>query len=417
MGLRAYIDRKIAPHFHEGGRFKQYYVFYEMFDTMLYSPAETTRSASHVRDGIDLKRVMMTVWFAALPALLFGMYNAGYQANLQITEFGFSPIAGWRADLVALLASFDVNSFWANMLHGAVYYIPIMITVYLGGFIWEGLFAWKRGHEVNEGFFVTGILFTLIVPPAIPLWQVFLGISFGVVVGKEIFGGTGKNFLNPALVGRAFLFFAYPAQISGDAVWTAVDNFSGATPLSLAAEGAIDFSAGLTEVAVQGAVGGITWMQTFLGGIQGSIGETSTLAILIGAAVLLVTRIASWRIMAAVLVGVVATSYMFNAIGSDTNPLFAMPFYWHLTLGGLAFGLVFMATDPVSAAMTNTGKWVFGILIGFMVVVIRVANPAFPEGMMLAILFGNLCAPLIDYFVLQANIRRRQRRTAVGGEA
>lgn len=414
MGLRAYIDRKIAPHFHEGGRFKQYYVFYEMFDTMLYSPAETTRSASHVRDGIDLKRVMMTVWFAALPALFFGMYNVGYQANLQITEFGYSPIAGWRTDLVALLASFDVTSFWANMLHGAVYYLPIMITVYLGGFIWEGLFAWKRGHEVNEGFFVTGILFTLIVPPAIPLWQVFLGISFGVVVGKEIFGGTGKNFLNPALVGRAFLFFAYPAQISGDSVWTAVDNFSGATPLSLAADGAIDFSVGLTAAATES---GITWMQTFLGGIQGSIGETSTLAILIGAAVLLITRIASWRIMAAVLIGAVLTSLMFNAIGSDTNPLFAMPFYWHLTLGGLAFGLVFMATDPVSASMTDTGKWVFGLLIGFMVVVIRVVNPAFPEGMMLAILFGNLCAPLIDYFVIQANIRRRQRRTAVGGEA
>lgn len=414
MGLRAYIDRKIAPHFHEGGRFKQYYVFYEMFDTMLYSPAETTRSAPHVRDGIDLKRVMMTVWFAALPALFFGMYNAGYQANLQITEFGYSPIAGWRTDLVALLASFDVTSFWANMLHGAVYYLPIMITVYLGGFIWEGLFAWKRGHEVNEGFFVTGILFTLIVPPAIPLWQVFLGISFGVVVGKEIFGGTGKNFLNPALVGRAFLFFAYPAQISGDSVWTAVDNFSGATPLSLAADGAIDFSVGLTAAATES---GITWMQTFLGGIQGSIGETSTLAILIGAAVLLITRIASWRIMAAVLIGAVLTSLMFNAIGSDTNPLFAMPFYWHLTLGGLAFGLVFMATDPVSASMTDTGKWVFGLLIGFMVVVIRVVNPAFPEGMMLAILFGNLCAPLIDYFVIQANIRRRQRRTAVGGEA
>src|SRR5690625_5262750 len=414
MGLRAFIDRKIAPHFHEGGRFKQYYVFYEIFDTMLYSPAETTRSASHVRDGIDLKRVMMTVWFAALPALFFGMYNAGYQANLQITEFGFSPIPGWRTDLVAMLASFDVNSFWANIVHGAVYYIPIMITVYLGGFIWEGLFAWRRGHEVNEGFFVTGILFTLIVPPAIPLWQVFLGISFGVVVGKEIFGGTGKNFLNPALVGRAFLFFAYPAQISGDSVWTAVDNFSGATPLSLAADGAIDFSVGLTAAATES---GITWMQTFLGGIQGSIGETSTLAILIGAAVLLITRIASWRIMAAVLIGAVLTSLMFNAIGSDTNPLFAMPFYWHLTLGGLAFGLVFMATDPVSASMTDTGKWVFGLLIGFMVVVIRVVNPAFPEGMMLAILFGNLCAPLIDYFVIQANIRRRQRRTAVGGEA
>src|SRR5699024_7457189 len=413
MGLRAYIDRKIAPHFHEGGRFKQYYVFYEMFDTMLYSPAETTRSASHVRDGIDLKRVMMTVWFAALPALFFGMYNAGYQANFQIAE-GFSAIPGWRTDLVQMLASFDPSSFWANILHGAVYYLPIMVTVYIGGFIWEGLFAWKRGHEVNECFFVTGILFTLIVPPAIPLWQVFLGISFGVVVGKEIFGGTGKNFLNPALVGRAFLFFAYPAQISGDSVWTAVDNFSGATPLSLAADGAIDFSVGLTAAATES---GITWMQTFLGGIQGSIGETSTLAIMIGAAILLITRIASWRIMAAVLIGAVLTAFMFNTIGSDTNPLFAMPFYWHLTLGGLAFGLVFMATDPVSASMTNTGKWVFGLLIGFMVVVIRVVNPAFPEGMMLAILFGNLCAPLIDYFVIQANIRRRQRRTAVGGEA
>lgn len=413
MGLRAFIDRKIAPHFHEGGRFKEYYVFYEMFDTMLYSPAETTRSASHVRDGIDLKRVMMTVWFAALPALFFGMYNAGYQANFQIAE-GFSAIPGWRTDLVQLLASFDPGSFWANMVHGAVYYLPIMATVYIGGFIWEGLFAWKRGHEVNEGFFVTGILFTLIVPPAIPLWQVFLGISFGVLVGKEIFGGTGKNFLNPALVGRAFLFFAYPAQISGDSAWTAVDNFSGATPLSLAADGAIDFSVGLTAAATET---GITWMQTFFGGIQGSIGETSTLAILIGAAILLITRIASWRIMAAVLIGAVLTTLMFNAIGSDTNPLFAMPFYWHLTLGGLAFGLVFMATDPVSASMTNTGKWVFGLIIGFMVIVIRVANPAFPEGMMLAILFGNLCAPLIDYFVIQANVRRRQRRTAVGGNA
>ncbi|MCK0536504.1 NADH:ubiquinone reductase (Na(+)-transporting) subunit B [Alcanivorax quisquiliarum] len=414
MGLRNYLDKQVAPHFHEGGKFQKYYVFYEMFDTMLYSPSSTTGAAAHVRDGIDLKRVMMTVWFAALPALLFGLYNVGYQANLQITEFGFSPLPGWRTDLVAALGGFDYTSLWANVLHGAVYYIPIMIVVYLGGLLWEGLFAWKRGHEVNEGFFVTGILFTLILPPSIPLWQVFLGISFGVVIGKEVFGGTGKNFMNPALIGRAFLFFAYPAQISGDEVWVAVDNFSGATPLSLAASGNIDFDAGLTALATAGQQVDISWMHTFVGGIQGSIGETSTLAILIGAGILLLTRIASWRIMAAVALGVVGTSWMFNAVGSDTNPMFAMPWYWHMTLGGLAFGLVFMATDPVSAAMTDAGKWVFGILIGFMVVVIRVINPAFPEGMMLAILFGNLCAPLIDYFVVQANIRRRQRRT-VGG--
>ncbi len=413
MGLRKYIDDKIAPHFHKGGKLERYYVFYEMFDTMLYSPSDTTRTSAHIRDGIDLKRVMMTVWFAALPALLFGMYNTGYQANLQITEFGYDPIAGWRTDLVAMFAGFDHSSFAANFLHGAVYYVPIFIVTYLGGFIWEGLFAWKRGHEVNEGFFVTGILFTLILPPTIPLWMVFLGISFGVVVGKEIFGGTGKNFLNPALVGRAFLFFAYPAHMSGDAIWTAVDGFSGATALALAATGDLDFSAGLNESA--GTMSGVdlTWMQTSLGGIQGSMGETSLLLIGLGAAVLLLTKIASWRIMLSMFLGMAFMAAFFNLIGSDTNPMFAMPWYWHLTLGGFAFGMVFMATDPVSASMTNTGKLIFGALIGVMTVLIRVINPAFPEGVMLAILFGNLCAPLIDHFVVQANIRRRLRRRGV----
>lgn len=411
MSLRQFLDRKIAPHFHDGGRLQKYYVFYEMFDTMLYSPAAVTQSAAHVRDGIDLKRVMMTVWFAALPALLFGMHNVGYQANMQITEFGYQAIAGWRSDLVAMLTGFDHTSMIANFLHGAVYYIPIMIVVYLGGFIWEGLFAWKRGHEVNEGFFVTGILFTLILPPAIPLWQVFLGISFGVVVGKEVFGGTGKNFLNPALVGRAFLYFAYPAQMSGDAVWTAVDNFSGATTLSLAAEGKLDYSAGLTGVAHSNGMVDLTWMQTALGGIQGSIGETSLLVIGIGAAILLLTKIASWRIMLGVFLGMLGMSLIFNAAGSASNPMFAMPWFWHLTAGGFAFGMVFMATDPVSAAMTNTGKLVFGALIGVMTVLIRVVNPAFPEGIMLAILFSNLCAPMIDYFVMRANMMRRARRT------
>ncbi len=411
MSLRQFLDNKVAPHFHDGGKLQKYYVFYEMFDTMLYSPSSVTSSAAHVRDGIDLKRVMMTVWFAALPALLFGLFNTGYQANLQITEFGYQPIEGWRSAIVAALTGFDHGNLLANLLHGAVYYIPIMIVVYVGGFIWEGLFAWKRGHEVNEGFFVTGILFTLILPPAIPLWQVFLGISFGVVIGKEVFGGTGKNFLNPALVGRAFLYFAYPAQMSGDAVWTAVDNFSGATALSLAAEGKLDYSAGLNGVAYSNGMVDLTWMQTALGGIQGSIGETSTLAIAIGAAILLLTKIASWRIMLGVFLGMAAMSAVFNSIGSSSNAMFAMPWYWHLTIGGFAFGMVFMATDPVSAAMTNTGKLVFGALIGVMTVLIRVVNPAFPEGIMLAILFSNLCAPMIDYFVVRANMKRRLRRT------
>lgn len=409
MGLRAFIDRRIAPHFHEGGRLHRFYVFYEMFDTMLYSPANTARGPTHVRDGVDLKRVMMTVWLCALPALFFGLYNTGYQANLQITQFGYSPIPGWRSELVAALTGFDHLSPAANLLHGAAYYVPIFIVTYLGGFIWEGLFAWKRGHEVNEGFFVTGILFTLILPPTIPLWQVFLGISFGVVVGKEVFGGTGKNFLNPALVGRAFLFFAYPAQMSGD-VWTAVDGFTGATPLALAAAGQLDYGVGLTANAAAAAGVDLSWMQTSLGGIQGSIGETSTVLIALAGIVLAATKIASWRIMLSMLLGMMFLATVFNWIGSQTNPMFAMPWYWHLTLGGFAFGLVYMATDPVSAAMTNAGKWVFGALIGMMTVLIRVVNPAFPEGVMLAILFGNLCAPLIDHFVVQANIRRRQRR-------
>lgn len=411
MELRAYIDRRIAPHFEKGGKYERFHVFYEMFDTMLYSPPYVTKSTAQVRDGLDLKRVMMTVWFAALPALIFGMFNVGYQANLQITEFGYNPIPGWRTDLVAALIGFDHTNWLANFLHGAVYYVPIFIVTYLGGFIWESLFAWKRGHEVNEGFFVTGILFTLILPPTIPLWMVFLGISFGVVVAKEIFGGTGKNFLNPALSGRAFLFFAYPAWMSGDAIWTAVDGFSGATPLALAANGELDYGAGLTGNASTAPDVDLTWMQTAFGGIQGSIGETSTLIIAFGALILLLTKIASWRIMLSVLLGMIAMTLVFNWTGSETNPMFAMPWYWHLTVGGFAFGLVYMATDPVSASMTDAGKWAFGILIGVMVVLIRVINPAFPEGMMLAILFANLCAPLIDYFVIKANVARRRLRT------
>jgi Na+-transporting NADH:ubiquinone oxidoreductase subunit B len=245
------------------------------------------------------------------------------------------------------------------------------------------------------------MLYSLILPPSTPLWQVALGIIFGVVLGKEVFGGTGKNFLNPALTGRAFLYFAYPAQMSGDAVWTAIDGFSGATPLALGAAGGLE--------AITSA--GFTWTQTFLGSMQGSLGETSTLACLLGAMFLMYTRIASYRIIFGVFLGMVGTSLLFNIIGSDTNPMFALPWYWHLTLGGFAFGMIFMATDPVSAAMTNKGRWIYGALIGAMTVLIRVVNPAFPEGIMLAILFANIFAPLIDYFVVRANVQRRLKRS------
>jgi len=247
---------------------------------------------------------------------------------------------------------------------------------------------------------VTSVLFALTMPPSIPLWQVALGISFGVVIAKEVFGGTGKNFLNPALAGRAFLYFAYPAQSSGDAVWTVVDGYTMATPLGNAAGGGVKAIAG----------SGVNWMDAFLGMIPGSVGETSTLIILIMGCVLMISKIASWRIVGGVFFGMIAMTLLLNMIGSKTNPMFAMPWYWHLVLGGFAFGMVYMATDPVSASMTNTGKMIFGALIGVMTVLVRVVNPAFPEGMMLAILLGNLCAPLIDFFVVQANVKRRLRR-------
>ena len=401
MGLRKFLD-SIEHHFEQGGRFEKWYALYEAADTFLYRPASVTKTTAHVRDGIDLKRMMMTVWFCVMPALFFGMWNIGYQAN---SIFAAQPQLlalqeGWRFELIDLLAGFDPHSLWDNLIQGATYFLPVYAVTFIVGGFWEVLFASIRRHEVNEGFFVTSVLFALILPPSIPLWQVALGISFGVVIGKEVFGGTGKNFLNPALVGRAFLFFAYPAQLSGDAVWTAVDGFAGATALSVAAAGGIE----------QVTSNGLSWWNAFVGFEQGSMGETSTLAILLGGAVLLLTRIASWRIVSGVMLGMVAMSYLFNAIGSASNPMFSMPWHWHLVVGGFAFGMFFMATDPVSASMTNAGKWIFGGLIGVMVVLIRVVNPAFPEGMMLAILFANLWAPLIDHFVVRANIKRRLAR-------
>lgn len=397
-GIRRFLDR-IEPQFHKGGRFEKYYAIYEMVDTFLYSPPDTTRTAPHVRDGIDLKRMMSYVVVALLPCIVWSWFNSGYQANLALTDLGMVR-EDWRGALLAAFGiGFSPDSIFANLVHGFLLFVPIYLTTLIVGGLWEVLFATVRNHEVNEGFLVTSMLYTLTMPPEMPLWMVALGISFGVVIGKEAFGGTGKNFLNPALTGRAFLYFAYPAEISGDQVWVAVDGFSYATPLGLGETGGM---AAITE--------NVSWMQAFLGVMPGSLGETSTLAILIGAAFLLYTRIASWRIMAGVVAGVVVTSLLFNALASDARPMMSMPFYWHFVVGGLAFGAVFMATDPVSASMTNAGRWAFGILIGFMTVVIRCINPAFPEGIMLAILFANLFAPLIDYVVIQMNIRRRERR-------
>ena len=397
MGLRSLLDN-LEPHFEKGGRFEKWYALYEAVDTIFYSPGSVTKTTAHVRDGVDLKRIMITVWFCAFPAMFFGMWNIGFQANTIMAEAGLAAGEGWRHVMIGMFAGYDPSSLWDNFWHGFWFFIPVYAVTFVVGGFWEVLFAMKRGHEVNEGFFVTSILFALICPPSIPLWQVALGISFGVVVGKEVFGGTGKNFLNPALTGRAFLFFAYPAQLSGDAVWTAVDGYTGATALSVAA------SEGVAALQQN-----LTWFDAFTGNMHGSMGEVSTIAILIGGAVLLWTGIASWRIVLGVFSGMVALSLLFNSVGGE-NPMMAMPWYWHFVLGGFAFGMIFMATDPVSAAMTNTGKFIFGLLIGAMVVLIRVVNPAFPEGMMLAILFGNLFAPLIDHFVVQANIKRRLAR-------
>jgi Na+-transporting NADH:ubiquinone oxidoreductase subunit B len=397
---RQFLD-KIHPYFAHGGPLEKLYPVYEMVDTFLYSPPDVTSGSVHVRDAVDLKRVMTYVWIAALPCLLMALLNTGYQANSAMESLGIASAPGWRGAIMDIFGYNPANPI-SVLIHGALYFFPIYIVTIVAGGIWEVLFAVVRKHDVNEGFFVSSILFALTLPPNTPLWQVAIGISFGVVIGKEIFGGTGKNFLNPALTGRAFLYFAYPASMSGDAVWTAVDGFSGATALGLGAIGGLE--------SIKSA--GISWWQTFFGFEQGSLGETSTLACLIGAAFLIYTRIASWRIMAGVLVGMIATSTLLNIIGSDSNAMFGVPWYWHLTMGGFAFGTVYMATDPVSAAHTNAGRWIFGALIGFMTIVIRVINPAFPEGIMLAILFANIFAPLIDYGVIKANITKRVRRHA-----
>ncbi len=400
--LRNLLDNMEKNWFGKGAKFERFYPLFEAADTLFYTAGKTTRNAAFVRDGSDLKRVMITVVIALVPAILVALYNTGLQANLAIAGGAGIP-EGWRTAIVTGLGlGFSPESIVGCAVHGLVYYLPVFIVTFAVGLGWEVLFCIVRKEEVNEGFFVTGFLFPLIVPATIPLWQVALAISFGVVLGKEVFGGTGYNILNPALTARAFLFFGYPVQISGNEVWVAADGYTRATPLAEAFEG------GVAALESQGDL----WWDAFYGFIPGCMGETSALACFIGAFILIVTGVGSWRIMFSVTLGTLLTSLLFNAIGSDTNPMMALPFSWHVVLGGWALGTVFMATDPVTAAQSNLGRYIYGFLIGFLVVMVRVLNPAYPEGMMVSILLMNVFAPLIDHYVVQAHIKRRKARYA-----
>lgn len=391
MKFLLHLHDRLRPLFAPKGKLHKIEPLFEAQDGFFFTPDKVTTTGAHVRDAIDLKRVMITVVFALIPAVFFGIWNAGHQYNL------------WNAGSPQGLA--------ADLIRGSRIVLPIILVSYIVGGFWEVLFACVRRHEINEGFLVTGLLFPLTLPPTVPLWQVAVGISFGVVLGKEVFGGTGMNILNPALAARAFLYFAYPAQLSGD-VWTvlagsgeAVAGYSGATALAVIKT----LPQGVSAVDALAQAG-----HTFAGmarGIEaGSIGETSAIACLVGAIILIATGIGSWRIMAACTIGALGGGFLANWIGAPTNALAQLPPHYHLVLGGFAFGAVFMATDPVSAAATNAGKWIYGILIGLLTIIVRVANPAYPEGVMLAILFMNITAPLIDHYVVAAHIKRRTRR-------
>lgn len=384
--LRKFLDKK-KPLFQKGGKYEKLGSTFGAFETFLFTPNHTSKSGVHVHDPIDLKRTMIVVVLATIPALLFGAWNIGYQHGL---AFGIE------------------RSIMDNFLFGFIKILPIIVVSYVVGLAIEFIFAQVRGHEVNEGYLVTGILIPLILPINIPLWMVALSVAFAVVFAKEIFGGTGYNIMNVALVSRAFLFFAYPAEMSGDLVWiydlpntAPVDGFSGATPLAELALGA------------EGKVA--SFYDMFMGFIPGSIGETSTLAILIGAAILIYTGIGSWKIMLSTVIGALAFGFLMNVMA--LNEYMTIPPYYHLVLGGFAFGTVFMATDPVTASHTEKGKWIYGFMIGALTVLIRVFNPAYPEGMMLAILLMNVWAPLIDYFVVEGHVKRRLKRVNMKGNA
>jgi len=381
--LRKKLD-KLKPHFEEGGRFSKLRSVFEGFESFMFVSDKVTFRGSHIRDSIDMKRTMTVVIIALVPVLLFGAFNTGLQHFRSV---------GAEAGIL--------KSFWFGFLR----ILPLIIVSYVVGLGIEFIAAQIRGHEINEGYLVTGLLIPLIVPVDIPLWMLALAVAFAVILGKEVFGGTGMNIFNPALLARAFLFFSYPAWMTGDNVWTegltagknVIDGYSGATPLSLCAAGD---TANLPS-----------FLDMFIGTIPGSVGETSTIAILIGALILIVTGIGSWKIMVSVFGGGLAMGLLLNAISANTY--MELPFYYHFVMGGFAFGAVFMATDPVTGSQTEKGKWIYGFLIGVLSILFRVLNPAYPEGVMLAILLMNLFAPLIDYFIIQSAIKRRLKRAQI----
>ena len=381
---------ELRPDFEKGGKYSQFHTLFDGFATFLFTPDRVSSGGTHIKAGIDLKRTMFFVILAMVPALLFGIFNVGHQHFLALGEFAGSPM----------------NGFWDKFMYGAIKVLPIVVVSYSVGLGIEFFVASKKGHAINEGFLVSGMLIPLVLPPDIPLWMVALSTAFAVIFAKEVFGGTGMNVLNVALTARVFLFFAYPTFMSGDLVWISEkpDVYSGATALANAAATGTPFQISADQkwnYNLQDMVVGL---------IPGSIGETSKIAILLGAAFLVITGIGSGVVMLSVVLGALLMGLIFNGIG--LTPFMNMPFHLHLAMGGLLFGAVFMATDPVTAAHTGTGKWIYGLLVGMMAVMIRVFNPAYPEGIMLAILFGNVMAPLIDYYVVQANMARRNKRLA-----
>jgi Na+-transporting NADH:ubiquinone oxidoreductase subunit B len=381
---------ELRPDFEKGGKYSQFHTLFDGFATFLFTPDRVSSGGTHIKAGIDLKRTMFFVILAMVPALLFGIFNVGHQHFLALGEFAGSPM----------------NGFWEKVMYGAIKVLPIVVVSYSVGLGIEFFVASKKGHAINEGFLVSGMLIPLVLPPDIPLWMVALSTAFAVIFAKEVFGGTGMNVLNVALTARVFLFFAYPTFMSGDLVWISEkpDVYSGATALANAAATGTPFQISADQ----------SWnynlQDMVVGLIPGSIGETSKIAILLGAAFLVITGIGSGVVMLSVVLGALLMGLIFNGIG--LTPFMNMPFHLHLAMGGLLFGAVFMATDPVTAAHTGTGKWIYGLLVGMMAVMIRVFNPAYPEGIMLAILFGNVMAPLIDYYVVQANMARRNKRLA-----
>ncbi len=400
-GLLRYIE-KIKPNFEKDGKYERWGSVFESFETFLFVPGHTTpKRGAQIRDAMDSKRLMSVVVMALVPALLFGMWNTGYQHFLSIGE---------------------ESGFWQEFGHGFIKVLPLILVSYIAGLGTEFVFVYIKKKEIEEGFLVSGILIPLIVPVDIPLWMLAVATIFAVIIGKEVFGGTGMNIVNPALLARAFLFFAYPSKISGDKIWISgmeggeglVDGFSGATPLAQAAattkeqlaSGGFQIIDGVKEKAV-------TSWDMFMGWIPGSIGETSTLMIILGAIFLIYTGVASWKIMLSGFAGGALMGFLLNLVATDGNPFMAFPFYDHLLLGGFAFGMVFMATDPVTAAQTEKGKWIYGFLTGFFAILVRVLNPAYPEGVMLAILLMNVFAPLIDHYVIRGNVKKRLKRMKV----